>query len=186
MFGILPRPAVRAWTRGRFAALVVVAAAAAFPGCGGRDEPAAVKASDAAIEPRRGIAGVRLAMTTAAVEQALGSPHSERESELHAGWTKWRYRRPRLRVTFDERGTVWDVRTYAREHRTREGVGVGSTEDELLRALPRLRCRPYGGPPRYRDWRSCKDGPALSEPLTTYTLVDGRVDFVTVARGVAV
>lgn len=170
-------------TRRAVAALAV--AAGGLIGCGVENEVPVAGSSDAAIEPKRGIAGVRLAMTAADVREVLGRPASRQASRLHGGWTEWRYRRPPMRVTFDDLGRAWDVRTEARAHRTREGVGVGSTEAELRRALPGLRCRPYGGPPRYRNRRSCTDGRGFGEPFTTFTVVDGRVESVTVARGLA-
>jgi hypothetical protein len=94
-----------------------------------------------------------------------------------------------MRVTFDEldrrKRVVWDVRTYARKHRAPGDVGVASTEREVREELPRLRCRPYGGPARYSAWRVCADTRTYTGPFTSFTIVDGRVRYVTVASGLA-
>jgi hypothetical protein len=46
-----------------------------------------------------------------------------------------------------------------------------------------LQCRPHGGPARYRRWRVCADTETYSRPFTSFTLVRGRVRYVTVAQG---
>jgi hypothetical protein len=137
------------------------------------------------IQPKRGIAGVGLEAGADEVADVLGQPDATAPSELHGGWMKWEYRRPRLRVTLDERRTVWDVRTYSVANRTPSGVGVGSTESQVREAMRFVRCQPYGGPARYRRWRVCVDTRTYSGPFTSFTLVRGRVRYVTVARGLA-
>lgn len=154
------------------------------PTAGSTADPARPASAQPGIEPRRGIAGARLGMTRDAVEARLGPPVDIQASELHGGWTKATYRTPRMRVTFNGVDRVWDVRTYDRASRAPGGVGVGSTERRLRKAL-RLRCRPYGGPARYRAWRVCTDTAAHDGPFTDFTLVHGRVRYVTVAAGLA-
>jgi hypothetical protein len=158
----------------------MVLAACADSGPVGSEDPEKLR-----IRLKQGIAGVRLEMTREQVSATLGRPDGVRRSELHGGWTTWVYRRPRTRVTFDAGDLVWDVRTYSRDPRAPGGVGVGSSEREVRRALPSVRCRPYGGPARYREWRVCSDTRVYSGPFTTFTLVRGRVAHVTVARGLA-
>jgi hypothetical protein len=66
-----------------------------------------------------------------------------------------------------------------------EWAGVGMTERRLRKTIDELHCRPYGGPPRYRRWRVCADTATYSGPFTSFTLVRGRVRYVTVAQGLA-
>ena len=156
---------------------------------GAGEEPKATPtagSAELAIVPRRGIAGVRLGMTSAVVQNALGAPDQTASSRLHGGWTEWRYEKQRLTVTFDGDRSVWSVRSASREHRTPTGAGVGSTEAGLVDAMPSLHCRPYGGPARYRRWRTCDDAGDFQQPFTEFTLVGGVVRRVTVARGLAI
>lgn len=90
-----------------------------------------------------------------------------------------------MRVDFDEDGTVWAIQTSAVDAPLPGGVGVGSTERQISQALPTVRCDPHGDPARYSDWRVCTDTRRASGPFTKFTLIDGRVDHVTVARGLA-
>jgi hypothetical protein len=163
--------------RSRLAALVLVPSLVGVA-CGG-DGP-----REAGIRPKQSIAGIQLAMRQEQVREVLGNPAAVGPSGLHGGWTMWRYRAARLRVTFDERERVWDVRTYSAAHRTAGGLGVGTTERQL-RSGVRVTCRPYGGPARYREWRVCVDAADYRGPFTSFTLVRGRVRFVTVAMGLA-
>jgi len=173
---------------------VVALVVGALSGCGanpavvrdGANRPATASAGgDQRIVPKRGIAGVRLKMTRSDVVKLLGEPDAVGPSELHGGWTKLVFRAEGLRVTLDERGTVWNVRTLSRRHRGLGGTGVGSTEAALGKAMPKLECRAYGGPARYRHWRSCVDTSRYQGPFTDYTLVNGRVTRVTVTVGLA-
>lgn len=157
--------------------------------CGGTEERAAEPPPDrrgeTSIEPKTSIAGVRLGASTNDVEALLGTPTTTRPSELHGGWVEWRYRSLRLRVTLDQSRHVWSVRTASRAHRTAGGAGVGLREQQLRNAMAGLRCQPYGGPRRYRHWRVCADTSTYSGPFTSFTLVRGRVRYVTVAQGLA-
>ena len=167
------------------AALTAVLAA-----CGADDDQAtsggqAKPQANPLIVPKRSIAGVRLRDSARDVVARLGKPASTASSRLHGGWVEWRYRRPRLRVTLDDRQLVWSVRTDSRAHRSAMGVGVGTRERALRKAMSDLTCQPHGGPPRFRRWRVCVDTTTYSGPFTSFTLVRGRVRYVTVAQGLA-
>ena len=171
---------------------LVLLVAVALSACGdGADGQAAARPSaerphgNQVIEPRRAIAGIRLDVSADEVGDVLGKPDATAPSELHGGWVTWEYRDSHLRVTLDERRHVWDVRTYSAADRTPTGVGVGSTEREVGEAMRFVRCEPYGGPARYRRWRVCVDTRTYRGPFTSFTLVSGRVRYVTVARGLA-
>ena len=165
--------------------LVVLVVSVLLSGCGddgvGGAEPSHEQVGT--IEPNKSIGGVRLGMAQAEVRALLGEPDTVEASELHGGWTLWVYSDRRLRVTFEER--VWDVRTTHPGDRTADGVGVGSAEREVRRAMPVVNCGPYGGPARYRDWRICVDTRGRRGPFTQFTLIRGRVTLVTVAQGLA-
>jgi hypothetical protein len=165
--------------------LVVLVVSVVLSGCGGDGDGGGGHSREQAgtIEPRKSIAGIRLGMAEAEVRALLGEPDAVKPSELHGGWTLWVYRDRQLRVTFA--GGVWDIRTTNAGDRTASGVGVGSTEREVRRAMPDVSCGPYGGPRRYRDWRTCVDRRSRG-PFTQFTLVRERVTLVTVAQGLAV
>jgi hypothetical protein len=168
----------------RALAAIAAAVVAAVAGCGDadiviRDPPRP------AVEPRTAIAGVRLGMPGAEVTRRLGPADAERTSDLHGGWTQRVYRDEGLRVTLDERRTVWDVRTAHPGHRTAADAGVGSTREALLEAHPALTCRPAGAGGRGPAVAGV-DASQLEGPFTQFALADGRrVTRVTVARGLA-
>jgi hypothetical protein len=165
--------------------LLVVLIPMLLSGCGGEENGPAAPSRERTIEPRKGIGGVRLRMTAEKVRALLGEPDAVGPSELHGGWTLWTYRDRRLRVTFDDE-RVWDVRTTDPADRTTSGVGVGSSERGVREAMPELRCGPYGGSPRRREWRTCADARDHRDPFTQFTLIRGRVKSVTVAQGLAI
>lgn len=139
----------------------------------------------ARIQPRESIGGIALGMTAAQVRARLGPRDAQKPSELHQGWRQWVYRDSGVRVTFDESGTVWDVRTVSADFRTQRGAGVGSTEAQLREAFPGLRCR-AAGPNGTGPARACVDVREYPGPFTQFWLSDGRtVSRVTVARGLA-
>ena len=144
------------------------------------------RAGNGSIKLKRSIAGVALDDTEYEVRSRHGEPSRTEPSDLHFGWTRWIYSARRLSVTFTSAGRVWDVRTTAGRDRTRRGVGVGSSERTVRRKVPGVRCQAYGGPPRYRHWRTCTDTRTYRGPFTQFILVRGRVFRVKVAKGLAV
>jgi hypothetical protein len=164
--------------------LLAVLASVLVSGCGAAEDGAPAPSREPTIEPRKAIGGVRLQMTAADVRARLGEADAVGPSDLHGGWMLWTYRDRRLRVTFtDDR--VWDIRTTHPGDRTTSDIGVGSSEREVREAMPDMRCEPYGGPRRRREWRICVDAGADRGPFTQLTLVRGRVKSVKVAQGVA-
>jgi hypothetical protein len=113
--------------------LLLVVLALALPGPAG-----------AAIVVQKGIAGVRLGMSRAAVRAVLGTPLRVTHGANEFGaYTEYRY--PRLlRVTFQGDLTVTAVSTAGRAERTAAGVGVGSPEADVRSSLPRARCETAG------------------------------------------
>ena len=95
----------------------------------------------ATIKPGRGMSRVELGMTASQVQAKLGRPVGK------GGW-KWYY--PRVTVTFRNRRVVELVTTRSTE-RFANGLGVDSSEAEVRRTFPRVRCAPM--PPFYRRCR---------------------------------
>jgi hypothetical protein len=111
---------------------------------------AAVSERNALVRPARGIGNLSLGMTQRQVRRALGKPVYVRRiprgfgrtliemSYWLDGWTvRLAVRRGVFRVVYVET-------TLARE-RTRQGLGVGSTDQRLRRLHPNVRCRSVPG-----------------------------------------
>lgn len=90
--------------------------------------------TEAGIRPGEGIGAVRLGMTPAQVEAALGVPPSRR---LDNGWMEWKGRQ--LWVFF-ENGKAAMIDTEDASLVTPEGIRVGSTDSDLIRAYGMPAC----------------------------------------------
>lgn len=114
------------------ASLVALAALAAAQGAG------------ATIVPGTSIAGVKLGMQEARVRAILGEPAKEiRDSTELGDYVELRY--PGLRVFLLPRAGVASVATTRRGERTRSGVGVGSTVDQVRAGVAGVTCQVSGG-----------------------------------------
>ena len=131
-------------------------------------------AAAAAIEPQRGIAGVRLGMTKAQVRATLGAPRSAVHGSNEFGsFTVYRYRG--LRITFQGNRTLTDLFTTRPTERTARGVGVGSTEGQVRAKVAHVRCRSEAG------LRHCFVGRFLpGRRVTDFRIKHGRVTSVDV------
>ncbi len=132
----------------------------------------------------RSIGPVHLGMRGEEVRATLGEPSRVLPSDLHGGWERWLYRKRRLTVTIGD-GRVWDVRTRSARYQTGRGLRVRLREAQIRRRLPNARCRPYGGPPRYRRWRTCTTLKEGNRPFTRVLLIRGVARELRVARGLA-
>ena len=109
------------------ALLVVVATAVLAP------------AAEARIVPQRGIAGVAIGMSQAQVRAVLGKPvRVVRGANDFGPYVDFHY--SRLRVSFQGRERVTFITTTRRGERTRTGVGVGSTQRQVLRGVSGAKC----------------------------------------------
>ena len=112
------------------------------------------------IEPGRGIAYVRRGMTQAQVRALWGTPNSSGGGDdTLRGVKYWSYvyYRWKLSVTFRGRPLRVDhVGTNNAAHRV-QGVGVGSTDRQLRRIFPALRCKTFSvrQGARTLSWRYC-------------------------------
>ena len=103
--------------------------------------------AEAAIEPQVGIAGIELEMTATEVIAAKGEPDRDRSlvNELVGPARIMKY--GKTKVFFlgsDDSATVATLQTKNRAQRTAGGAGLGSTEERVKEALPRVRCKDDG------------------------------------------
>ena len=133
----------------------------------------------------RSIGPARIGMTAAEVRSVIGQATEVRPSDLHPGWERCRYRDRGLTLTVTEMGEVWDVRTRSDRYRSKHGLRVGLREGRIRQRLPNPRCRPHGGPARYRGWRVCTSASNLDAPHTRVLLIRGVARQIIVARGLA-
>jgi hypothetical protein len=102
-----------------------------------------VSAAQARIEPERGIGGVRLGMTQAQAVAANGEAEVE-TLDTPQGRLRFLTWEDGLRATVTPGRGVTAVITSSRSERLASGVGVGSSERALRRAL-RVRCGTFSG-----------------------------------------
>lgn len=98
----------------------------------------------ATIVPQRGMAGVSLLQSLAAVRAKLGPPLKVKKGTNDFGpYTILIYRG--LELAFQGGETLTSISTTARAERTVRGVGVGSSEAEVRAKVPGVRCGTESG-----------------------------------------
>jgi len=94
----------------------------------------------ALIRPQKGMAGVRLDMTQAQMRAVLGEPTSVRQGfNDFGGYTQFLYPHATT-ITFQGNQHVTGISTRSRRERTARGVGVGSTENDVVSKVTHSRC----------------------------------------------
>jgi hypothetical protein len=94
----------------------------------------------ALIRPQKGMAGVRLDMTQAQMRAVLGTPTSVKQGfNDFGGYTQFIYPHA-ITVTFQGNQHVTGISTKSRSERTARGVGVGSTENDVVSKVTHARC----------------------------------------------
>src|SRR4051794_32383805 len=129
----------------------------------------------ALVQVDRGIAGARLGNTRAEVRAALGAPRSvQRGTNDFGRFLVYKYRGG-ITVTFQGRKQVTGVDTTGLGDRTRQGVGVGSSE-AAADAVHGVRCEVVAGA------RTCHTGTiSAGQRVTLFDIATGKVSRVTVA-----
>ena len=132
-------------------------------------------AAAALIQVDRGIAGVRLDNTRAAVRAALGRPASRRSGDNEFGrFVEWRFRGG-IRVLFQGGRRVTSVATTGLGDRTSRGVGVRSKRRAVRRRVDGITCQ------RFPEGTSCHTSEfEAGGRVTDFCLDSGRVVRVTV------
>lgn len=111
---------------------------------------ASVPQADGAIRHGKRMHGLTLGMTAEQVRKKLGKPDSVTQAPRLGTGQGRRYHYNALRlfvyVTGEDRNdaTVWGLRTSDRKERMRNGAGVGTSEKQLKRLLPRIKCSESG------------------------------------------
>jgi hypothetical protein len=103
-----------------------------------------VPAASAKIHVQKSIAGIALERTAAAVIAKKGAPDADKivPNEILGQQRKMRYGKTRVYFAgTDDSATVIGLVTKSRGQRTNTGVGVGSTEADVVAAVRRVRCK---------------------------------------------
>ena len=143
----------------------------------------AAPAAEARIVPGKGMAGVRIGMTEAQVQSVLGAPASRRivsddfGPSLRLRYTSRGGLRMILRRNADNEYELFQLLTRGTVERTKQGIGVGSTERRLRRRLKGEACETISG------FRSCTIGSfEVGEIVTDFRIRRRRVTSVVVGR----
>ena len=131
------------------------------------------------IEVGRGIAGVAVGMSAAKVKQVLGEPENETQVPGIFGGTNTKLDYPDgLTVTLSGNGdSVIYVESTSAAAQTRNGAGIGSTEQEVVRSVDGATCEDAQGT------TICRAGQAVPGGIVTdFRLRGGRVVRVLVGR----
>jgi hypothetical protein len=132
-------------------------------------------AAQARIIPQQGMAGVKLGMSKSEVRDKLGKPRGTATGRNDFGpYTQYRYE-GKIIITFQGELTMTSISTTGRRERTKEGIGVGSTERAVRRSFPRVRCRTIV------RRRSCYLGSLTpGKRVTDFQMLGGKVRRVTI------
>ena len=130
--------------------------------------------ADASIVVQHGIAGLELQMTKAQVRAKLGSPTKVRTGKNEFGrYIEFVY--PRVTVLFQSGSRATAFRTFSRAERTKQGVGVGSSEAQVMAKVAGVKCRTEFGR------RHCYVGKYLpGRVITDFQIRKGRVTWIVV------
>jgi len=105
-----------------------------IPSASGSPPPATASAAEGAIRPGEGVAPIKLGMTPAEAEAAMGLPPTTRDPQ---GWWEWATRK--LVVHFD-RGKIDMIYTENNVEATTLGIRIGATDTDLITAYGRPLC----------------------------------------------
>ncbi len=136
--------------------------------------------AQALIRPQKGMAGIRLDMTQDQMKAVLGEPASVKQGvNDFGGYTQFVYPR-KLTVTFQGNTRITGISTKGRSERTARGIGVGSTENDILAKVTHSRCDTIA------SVRTCHVGNFLPGRRVTSFLMSRRGHVVSVTIGFVV
>jgi chitodextrinase len=129
--------------------------------------------AEATIYPQRSIAGVKLGMTKSQVRAKLGRPPVV--SRFYPNVT---YYYGRMKVKLRQGFGVVELQTTSRAERTRTGVGIGSTERQVVAGVSGILCSLWVG-----TIRRCRVGTGeIGRRTTDLFLMNDTVLDITIAR----
>jgi hypothetical protein len=130
--------------------------------------------ADATVVVQHGIAGLDLRMTKAQVRAKLGSPTKVRTGKNEFGrYTEFVY--SRVTVLFQSGSRATAFRTFSGAERTPRGVGVGSSEAQVMTKVAGVKCSTESG------LRHCYVGRFLpGRVVTDFQMRKGRVTSIVV------
>ena len=131
--------------------------------------------ASAMIQIDRGIAGARLGASPAQVRAALGKPTKTSSGRNDFGpWLRYTFAGG-IGVFFQGRKEVTSVQTTGLGDRTAKGVGIGSTQDDVVKNVPRVKCETV------ETSLTCHTRDLLpGQRVTDFRIEDGKVVRVTV------
>jgi hypothetical protein len=131
--------------------------------------------ASAMVQVDHGIAGARLGASRTAVRAALGTPDKVFGGRNEFGaYTRYTYAGG-LKVFFQGKTKVTSVFTTGLGDRTATGVGVGSTEADVVAGVKGAKCETIAGS------RTCHTGKFLAgRRVTDFVISSGKVASVTV------
>jgi hypothetical protein len=132
--------------------------------------------AQALIRTQKGMDGIRLNMTQDQMRAVLGEPTSTKQGfNDFGGYTQFVYPR-RVTITFQGNERVTGISTSGRSERTSRGIGVGSTENDVVSKVSHSRCDTIA------DVRTCHVGSFAPGHRVTVFLISkhGHVSTVTV------
>jgi hypothetical protein len=135
-----------------------------------------VPSAQAMIQLDRGIAGARLGASPAQVRAALGKPTKTARGRNDFGpWLRYVFAGG-IGVFFQGRKEVTSVQTTGFGDRTAKGVGVGSTQDDVVSGVPHVECETV------ESSLTCHTRDLLpGQRVTDFRIENGKVVRVTVA-----
>jgi len=130
----------------------------------------------ALIQVDRGIGGARLGASPAQVRTALGKPTKTTTGRNDFGpWLRLTFAGG-IGVFFQGRKEVTSVQTTGLGDRTAKGVGIGSTQDDVVKNVPRVKCETV------ETSLTCHTRDLLpGQRVTDFRIENGKVVRVTVA-----
>jgi hypothetical protein len=133
------------------------------------------ESSHATLVEQKAMFGIELGMSSQAIRSELGRPDRvDRVTAWRQSATRYHYRRLNLKVYLAPSAhalRAFALRTSSKAERTRDDLGVGSSEQRLLKLRPKAQCYEFS------KGRYCL---LLAGARTEFKIVEGRVAVITI------